>query len=253
MKKRLILALLLIPALCWGDKKVSELDDLADPTNDDIMYIIDDPSGAGADRKVTISTLVTEFTAASGDEWGDAVDADIVPDTDDTYDLGDATHQFKDGYFDGTLEADAITEGGVAVYNATEADLVYEPIVTEGSLANDTIMEADLKSVNAATDEYCLTYEATTGDFEWQTCGVGSGDYWYDAVDSDILPTGADDTYDLGSVAASFDDAHIQGTAYIGSLSTATDSAFLGNNVFSNGSTQGGIITLTEDSDYASQ
>lgn len=51
--------------------------------------------------------------------------------------------------------------------------------------------------------------------------GASGGDAWTDAVDSDILPTGADNTYDLGSVAASFADAHIQGTATIGTV-TAT-------------------------------
>ena len=40
----------------------------------------------------------------------------------------------------------------------------------------DKILENHLKSVNAPTDEYCLTYEATTGDFEWQECIAGAGD-----------------------------------------------------------------------------
>ncbi|MCK5117881.1 MAG: hypothetical protein KAR44_14900, partial [Candidatus Aegiribacteria sp.] len=44
------------------------------------------------------------------------------------------------------------------------------------TVANDKILESHLKSVNAATDEYCLTYEATTGDFEWQECAGGAGD-----------------------------------------------------------------------------
>jgi hypothetical protein len=36
-----------------------------------------------------------------------------------------------------------------------------------------------LKVVDAAVDEECLTYEATVGDFEWQTCGSGgSGSNW---------------------------------------------------------------------------
>lgn len=35
---------------------------------------------------------------------------------------------------------------------------------------NDTILEAHLKAVDSASDEECLTYEATVGDFEWQAC-----------------------------------------------------------------------------------
>jgi len=41
------------------------------------------------------------------------------------------------------------------------------------SIGSDKITEAMLKAVNSPTDEYYLTYESTTGDFEWQTCGGG--------------------------------------------------------------------------------
>lgn len=44
------------------------------------------------------------------------------------------------------------------------------------TIGNDKITEAMLKAVDSASDEECLTYETTTGDFEWQTCGSGSGD-----------------------------------------------------------------------------
>ncbi len=42
------------------------------------------------------------------------------------------------------------------------------------AIGANKITESMLKSVNSATDEYCLTYEATVGDFEWQTCGSSS-------------------------------------------------------------------------------
>ena len=42
-------------------------------------------------------------------------DGSILPITDDDVDLGSASYQFKNAYFDGTLEADAITIGGTAV------------------------------------------------------------------------------------------------------------------------------------------
>lgn len=45
--------------------------------------------------------------------------------------------------------------------------------IGEGELANDIILEQDLKAVNSPTDEYVLTYEATTGDFEWQVDQTG--------------------------------------------------------------------------------
>ena len=42
-------------------------------------------------------------------------------------------------------------------------------------IGNDKILEVMLKAVDAASDEECLTYESTVGDFEWQTCGGGGG------------------------------------------------------------------------------
>jgi len=39
-------------------------------------------------------------------------------------------------------------------------------------LKDDTVTEGDLKAVDSAADEECLTYETTTGDFEWQPCGA---------------------------------------------------------------------------------
>jgi hypothetical protein len=44
------------------------------------------------------------------------------------------------------------------------------------TIGDDTVLESHLKAVNAQTDEYVLTYEATTGDFEWQSGGAGSGE-----------------------------------------------------------------------------
>jgi hypothetical protein len=43
------------------------------------------------------------------------------------------------------------------------------------TIGNDKILEAMLKAVDSPADEECLTYEATGGDFEWQTCGGGGG------------------------------------------------------------------------------
>ena len=64
--------------------------------------------------------------------------------------------------------------------------------------------------------------------------GAGGGDAWSDAVDSDILPTGNDNTFDLGSAAASFADIFWDGTAtgnvtgaLTGNASTVTTNANL--------------------------
>jgi hypothetical protein len=41
------------------------------------------------------------------------------------------------------------------------------------TIGADKILESMLKAVNSPTDEFSLTYEATTGDFEWQAGGGG--------------------------------------------------------------------------------
>jgi hypothetical protein len=38
------------------------------------------------------------------------------------------------------------------------------------SPSDNTVEESHLKAVDAASDEECLTYENTVGDFEWQAC-----------------------------------------------------------------------------------
>jgi len=43
------------------------------------------------------------------------------------------------------------------------------------TVAANAIEESMFKVVDTPSDEECLTYETTTGDFEWQTCGSGSG------------------------------------------------------------------------------
>jgi hypothetical protein len=44
-----------------------------------------------------------------------------------------------------------------------------------GGLTTDIVEESHLKAVDAASDEECLTYESTVGDFEWQSC-TSTGD-----------------------------------------------------------------------------
>ncbi|MFH1412913.1 MAG: hypothetical protein ABIG10_02690 [bacterium] len=60
-----------------------------------------------------------------------------------------------------TLSGDISGSGTIAITTVIGAEQVEESM---------------LKAVDAASDEECLTYETTTGDFEWQTCSAASGD-----------------------------------------------------------------------------
>ncbi|MEX2055037.1 MAG: tail fiber domain-containing protein, partial [Candidatus Andersenbacteria bacterium] len=68
------------------------------------------------------------------------------------------------------------TSGFILVADGTN----YNPVAVSGDITIDStgataigadkVLEADLKAVDAAGDEECLTYETTTGDFEWESC-----------------------------------------------------------------------------------
>lgn len=93
----------------------------------------------------------------------------------------------------GTVNIDLLDGVGAVDMDYGSADITDHTFTTDGTgtaeivfpagavdsteILDDTILEADLKAVDAAGDEECLTYESTVGDFEWQTCGAGgSGD-----------------------------------------------------------------------------
>ena len=63
------------------------------------------------------------FRAAAADQIV-LKDGVLEPVSDDDIDLGSSSKQFKDGYFDGTLETDALTIGGTAVLAQATASAV---------------------------------------------------------------------------------------------------------------------------------
>ena len=72
-------------------------------------------------------------------------DGSILPVTDDDIDLGSSSYEFKDGYFDGTLYADAINFNGTAIAS-TAAEL---NIVDGGTSATSTtVADADRVVLN---------------------------------------------------------------------------------------------------------
>lgn len=88
-----------------------------------------------------------------------------------------------DGSDADTLGADGdkgdITVGGTGTTLEIDANTI-----TTTELAADAVNEVDLKAVDAAGDEECLTFESTVGDFEWQSCGGGSQTPWTQNIDA---------------------------------------------------------------------
>lgn len=83
-----------------------------------------------------------------------------------------------------TLTGDVTTSSGLAT-----------------TIGNDKVLEAHLKAVDAAGDEECLTYETTTGDFEWQACGGGGGS----SIVLDLADDGSDESSGVTEIATTGD------------------------------------------------
>ena len=109
--------------------------------------------GIGGNLTVTGTTTFNGGTLTLGDAntdnivFGGEVDSDIVPDDDDTHDLGSSGKQWKDIYIDGTAYLDAIDFNGTAI-SATAAELNI--IDGDTTATSTTLADADRVVVNDA-------------------------------------------------------------------------------------------------------
>jgi hypothetical protein len=102
-------------------------------------------------------TMVTSATTVAGDVDGTGVAA---------LDLDEAAVE---------TELESVLDLPQMQGEVTAAQIATSAVATD-ELLNGTILAEDLKAVDSPVDEECLTKEDTTGDFEWQACGAGSGD-----------------------------------------------------------------------------
>ncbi len=75
-----------------------------------------------ADVVAAIAAHETGGGGGTGDEWGDVVDADIIPDSNSTRDLGTDTLRFANSYTDDLYVTDNITVGGLVDGRDIQAD-----------------------------------------------------------------------------------------------------------------------------------
>jgi len=121
----------------------------------------------------------------------------------------------------GITIAEGDSEGSTKTVVATLGTAIDSTEITD-----NTILEADLKVVNSATDEQCLTYESTGVQFEWQSCGGGGGG-GEDAFTAESSPgttptaTGTD-AVGIGDGAVAGNATADLGVLAIGARSTAT-------------------------------
>ena len=100
--------------LDFSDSAISNVGDIS----------LDSISGdSDSDTAITFSGSDVITVAAGGDNQVTFTNGAIVPSTDNDIDLGTSSVEFKDAFFDGTVEADAITIAGTAL-NEYIADTV---------------------------------------------------------------------------------------------------------------------------------
>ena len=90
------------------------------------------------------------------------VDGALQPVTTNDIDLGTADLQFKNAWFDGTLEADVITVGGVSVATGTNATT----ITTTANNADETVYPTFVDGTSSSQDievDTGLTYNPSSG------------------------------------------------------------------------------------------
>ena len=123
-------------ALDFGDAALSNVGDVQ----------LDSIAGDGdTNTSITFSGSDVITVANAGTNQITFNDGSILPVTDNDIDLGSSSYEFKDGYFDGTLYADAINFNGTAIAS-TAAEL---NIVDGGTSATSTtVADADRVVLN---------------------------------------------------------------------------------------------------------
>ena len=188
------------------------------------IYATDLILGEDSDTAIDFGTAnEIDFKAAGGNRLTLTSSA-LYPATDNEIDLGTSSLQFKNGYFDGTLEADAITIGGTSI--EAGADVTDTTNVTSAGALMDSECSSlsSVKAINQglATGSSPTFVDLTlTGDLAVNgddiTCDgnldiVTSGDLHLDAVDEIKIDSNAGDIrfQDGGVTQLTFD---LDGTA----------------------------------------
>ena len=133
--------------------------------------------------------------SSGGDAWGDAVDADIVPDADGTRDLGSSANRFAELHID-QIDLNGTTinslEDGADVTDATNVAAAGALMTADaGALATlDTVRTSEIDA-DAVTNNELANMSASTIKGRRTASGGDPEDLDADAV-SDILETATD-------------------------------------------------------------
>jgi len=155
--------------------------------------------GRDADNDIDFATDNTILFRAEGADQIKLVDGALAPVADDDIDLGTASLQFKNGYFDGTLEADAITVGGTAVLTGgaeTAITSIYNSSLALGYGSSHA-------NIDFGTDNSIIFDIDGTSQIQ---------------LDDGVLKPTTDNDVDLGTSGLEFKDGYFDGTLYCDTL-----------------------------------
>ena len=170
--------------------------------------------GRDADNDIDFATDNTILFRAEGADQIKLVNGALLPVADDDIDLGSSSLQFKDGHFDGTVEADAITVGGTAVLTGGAVTSITSLLNTSLVLGRDADNDIDFGTDNN------IIFRAGAAD-------------QIKLIDGALAPV-TDNDVDLGTSSLEFKDAFFDGTVTTDALAMATNTS--GNLLIGTGS-----------------
>ena len=196
---------------------------------------VDGNIGVGGNLTVTGTTTFNGGTLNLGNAatdnvvFGGEVDSNIVPDDDNTFDLGASGKEWKDLYVDGVAYLDSVESDGGSFGNIQIAETGDNEIDTEsGNLTLDSA-----GGTVAVDDNLTVSGDATVTGGLVANGNVDLGDATSDTItatgrfDSDLVPS-TDGARDLGTSALEWQDLFIDGTAHIDTLDVDENAAIIG-------------------------
>ena len=159
-------------------------------------------------------TLTLGDNASDNVVFGADVNSHIIPNTDDTYDLGSSTQEWRNLYIDGTANIDTGVVGTMSVGDLTDNRVVIAG--TSGELEDSASLTFD--GTTLATTNATFSGNVDLGNATSDTITATA------RFDSDLVPS-TDNARDLGASGLEWKDLYLDGTANIDALSA--DSATL--------------------------